>query len=62
MHQNTKIKPKLIPIIDMLDDKTSTTIVNDEQPIVEPQKHNVRAKRRTNDEVIKRLYHFPIFL
>ncbi len=48
IHQNTK--PKLIPIIDMLDAKTSTiTTVNEEHL----QKRSVRIKRRTNDEVIK---------
>jgi len=47
MHQNTK--PKLIPIIDMLDTKTSTTTDNEEQL----HKRSVRTKRRTNDEVIK---------
>jgi hypothetical protein len=56
IHQNKKIK--LIPIIDMFDAKTSTTTVNEEQPIIEPQKRSIRAKRRTNDEVIKKIILF----
>jgi len=44
IHQNKKIKP--IPIID----RTSTTTVDEEQIIIEPQKRCLRAKRRTNDE------------
>ncbi len=44
INQNTQLKP--IPIIEMFVDRTST---NEEQPT---QKRILRAKRRTNDEVI----------
>ena len=49
-------KPKSTPIIDMLDGNTSASSIKEEEPVIEPQKHSVRAKRRTNDEVIKRIH------
>ncbi len=56
IHQSTQIKPT--QVIEMFVDRTSTTTtVNEEQPVIEPQKRILRAKRRTNDEVTKRLYY-----
>ena len=62
IHQNTKTKS--IPVIEMLDGRTSTSTVYEEEPIVEPQKPTIRAKRRTDDEVIQRISRgfFPIYL
>lgn len=56
IHENTKIKP--IQIIPMLDDRTSTTTTTNEeqQPVIES------LKRRTNDEVIHKLFYLLITL
>jgi DNA repair exonuclease SbcCD ATPase subunit len=52
-HQNKNADPP--PVIEMLDGKTSSTTVYEEEPVPEPQRRSVRAKRRTNDEVIQRI-------
>jgi hypothetical protein len=52
IHQKATTKPT--PIIEMLDAKTSSSsTINEEQPVIEPPKRSVRAKRRTDDEVRK---------
>ncbi|CAF3451228.1 unnamed protein product [Rotaria socialis] len=48
IYQNEKMK--LAANINMYDAKTSTTTINEEQPITKRQKRSIRSKRRTNDE------------